>query len=359
VTILKPLCGAEPDLEANLQSFCRESAPSTQILFGARDADDPALAIARRVAANYPGLDVQFVAGVPVLGLNAKVNTLACLAPMARHDILLIADSDAKVGPGDLARAVAPLRDPSVGVASCIVRSEATETLWSRLGALSIDEWFMPSVLVSRAIGSHAYCSGPMVAIRRDVLEAIGGFVPLAPMLADDYELGARARQLGYRNRIADCEVTVTVSERTYGDLLRHELRWMRTIRTVAPVGHACSVLTYALPLTLIAAATAEIAPWSIALVALALALRILVHAVVPHSSLTGVRLQRAPLWMVPLRDLLSFAMWVSSYASRRITWRGRTMWVGTDGVLRPDAPRAGNRPPGRFRRAGLQSPAA
>lgn len=349
VSILKPLCGAEPGLEANLRSFFRECQTGSEILFGAYDADDPGLAIARRVAADYPRVDVQFVIGAPVLGLNAKVNTLARLAPLARYDLLLTADSDTRVGSGDLARAVAPLRDASVGVASCLFRGRPTDTVWSRLGALGIDEWFLPSVLVSRALRSPAYCSGPMVAVRRDVLSAVGGFVALAPMLADDYELGARVRQLGYRSVVAECEVTVTVDERTCADLFRHELRWLRTIRTVAPLGHAFSVLTYALPLTLLAAAVAQLAPWSVGLVVLALALRTAVHTVMAlRGGAQDGHPTRTALWSVPLRDLLSFALWVASYASRKITWRGRTMWVGSDGVLRPAAGKTPGRPSAR-----------
>ena len=361
VSILKPLCGAEPWLEANLRSFCRECPPGSEILFGAHDADDPGLAVARRVAADYRGVDVQFVIGAPVLGLNAKVNTLARMAPLARHDLLLIADSDTLVGPGDLGRAVAPLRDASVGVTSCLFLGRPTSTLWSRLGALGIDEWFLPSVLVSRALRSPAYCSGPMVAVRRAALDAVGGFVALAPMLADDYELGARIRQLGYRSVVAECEVTVTVDERTCADLFRHELRWLRTIRTVAPLGHSFSVLTYALPLTLLAAAVAQMAPWSIGLVVLALALRTAVHTVISlRGGAQDGHPTRTALWLLPLRDLLSFALWVASYASRRITWRGRTMWVGSDGVLRPVAGQNPDRPSSRrLGPAGIQWPAA
>ncbi len=361
LSVLKPLCGAEPYLEANLRSFCRQSGPGIEILFGARDPADPGLAIARRVVADYPAVDAQFVDGAPVLGLNAKVNTLARLASLAKNELLLIADSDTWVGPGDLARTVAPLRDPAVGVVSCLFRGRPTNTFWSRLGALGINEWFMPSVLVSRALQSPAYCSGPVVAIRRDVLNAVGGFVALAPMLADDYELGARVRQLGYRSVIAECEVTVTVHERTWTDLLRHELRWLRTIRTVAPLGHACSALTYALPITLIAALVARMAPWSIALVALAVLLRTAVHAIVASwRTADAPDRRRAAIWMVPLRDIISFAMWLASYASRRITWRGRTMWVGSDGLLRPTAsPPRRKSSAGRFRATGLQSPAA
>jgi ceramide glucosyltransferase len=337
MTVLKPLCGAEPGLEDNLRSFCSSAGPGTQLLLGARDADDPALAIARRVIAEFPAVDAEVVVGAPTIGLNAKVNTLARLAPLARHELLVIADSDTRVGPGDLTRVVTPLLTPAVGVVSCLFRSRPTDTFWSRLGALSIDEWFMPSVLVSRALQSPAYCSGPMVAIRREVLNAIGGFSALASMLADDYELGARVRRLGFQSVIADCEVTVTVDEHSCAGLSRHEVRWMRTVRTVTPIGHAFSVLTYTIPLAAVACVATGASPASLALLGLAVGLRAAVHWIVGSAEDGTQRPPSppAPLWMVVLRDFFSLAMWVSSYGSRAITWRGRTLWVGSDGILR------------------------
>lgn len=353
MTVLKPLCGLEPGLEENLRSFCRQAGPEIEILFGARDHDDAALAVARRVVADFPGLDARIVVGARVHGLNAKVNTLARLAPMARHELIVIADSDTRVGDGDLPRIVQPLLDGRVGVVSCLFRSRPTENFWSRFAALSVDEWFMPSVLVSRVLRSPAYCSGPVVAIRREVLEAVGGFTALAPMLADDYELGARVRRLGYRSVISDCEVTVTVDEVSCASLARHEVRWMRTVRTVTAVGHAFSVLTYAVPLTVIAFVASAASPFSLALVGCAGLLRTAVHWIVapPIDEAGQPQLRRSPLWMVMLRDFFSLGMWLASYGSRTITWRGRMLWVDTAGVLH--APEDAPKRAGLLRRGG------
>jgi ceramide glucosyltransferase len=356
ITVLKPLCGLEPGLEENLRSFCREAAPDIQILFGARDGDDPALTVARRVIGEFPGVDAQIVVGSTVHGLNAKVNTLARLAPMARHDLIVIADSDVRVGDGDLLRIVEPLLDGRVGVLSCLFRSRPTHNFWSRFAALAVDELFMPSVLVSRALQSPVYCSGPVVAIRREVLEAIGGFAPLAPLLADDYELGARVRRLGYRSVLSDCEVAVTVDETSCASLARHEVRWMRTIRTVAPGGHTFSVLTYSVPLALIACAASGAAAWSLALVGCAGLLRAIIHFTVapPVDERGGSPLRRSPLWMVIFRDFFSLGTWLASYASRTITWRGRTLWVDKAGVLHAPEDRTGRA--GLTRRGGVRA---
>ncbi len=342
ITVLKPLCGLEPGLEENLRSFCQQSHAEYELLIGARDATDPALDVARRVAAEFPHVDVQVIPGATRLGENRKINTLVHLATFARYDTLVIADSDIRVGPEYLRRVVTPLMDPTVGIVSCTYRGRPTGGLWSELGALAIDEWFIPSVLVAQGLGSNAYCSGTTMALRRDVLERVGGFEVLAPLLADDYELGARVRELGKSCVIPYYEVAATVNEPTLLDLVRHELRWMRTVRTVTPLGHALSFLTYVVPLTLLAWAASDFAPWALGLVALAVALRVTLHYVVSRPATwdpdrVAIETARLPylVWLVPIRDVMSFVMWVMSYMSRRVTWRGTELWVRRDGVLR------------------------
>jgi ceramide glucosyltransferase len=342
ISVLKPVCGLEPGLDDNLRSFCRQSHTQYELLIGARDANDPALDVARRVAAEFPHIDIRIIPGATRLGENRKVNTLAHLMPLARYDHLVIADSDIRVGPEYLRRVVEPLLDPTVGIVSCSYRGRPVGNLWSELGALAIDEWFIPSVLVANRLGSNAYCSGTTMCLRREVLDAVGGFEALAPLLADDYELGLRVRQLGLRCVIPHYEVAATVNEPSFIDLARHELRWMRTIRTVTPLGHALSFLTYVVPLTLLAAAANDFAPWALALLALAVALRVALHYVVsqpaawdPDRLATMIPRPWYLVWLVPIRDLLSFGMWVWSYMSRRVTWRGTELWVRRDGVLR------------------------
>jgi ceramide glucosyltransferase len=332
----------EAELEENLRSFCEQTYPTVQLLFGARDDTDPALDVARRVAAAYPDRDVTVLAGAQPLGTNRKIDTLANLLPSARHDVLVIADSDIHVGPEYLHHVVAPLlMDPSVGLVSCLYRGMPTPSFWSRLGALAIDEWFLPSVLVSRVLGSSAYCSGATMVLRRGVLERIGGLEALAPRLADDYEMGARVRQLGLRSVIAQYEVMTTVHEPDARALVKHELRWMRTIRAAQPLGHAFMFITYAVPLTVIAALFAPLVPWLLALPLLAIALRVALHIVLQRGAPTDVGAARREvvrryqvLWLIPLRDLLSFGIWIASFTSREVVWRRLAMRVRTDGVL-------------------------
>lgn len=336
VSILTPLCGEEPGLEQNLRALCYSATANAQIVFGVRDSDDTALPVVRRVLGDFPHLNAEVIVGCATLGLNAKVNTLARLVAAARHEVVVIADSDTRFAQGDLARLVDTVRDPAVGIASCLFRSRPAASFWSRFGGLNIDEWYLPSVLLSRALGSEAYCSGPVMALRRDVLDRIGGMAPLAGFLADDYELGARVRRLGLHSVIADCEVTVTVDEPSGAQLVQHELRWMRTIRTITPVGHACLALTYAVPLTALAVLATGAAKGSLILLGLALAIRAAVHIAVRRVPGHADR-RRASVWLIPFRDFWSAAVWVLSYTGRTVTWRGRKLWVGGDGVLYPD----------------------
>lgn len=342
VSVLKPLCGLEPGLLENLRSFCEQSHPDFELLFGARDANDPALDVARQVAAEYPHIDIRVIPGAARLGENRKINTLVNLLPLAKYDVIVVNDSDIRVGPQYLQHVIEPLLDPKVGIVSCSYRGRPAGGIWSELGALSIDEWFIPSVLVSSVLGSNAYCSGTTMALRREVLQAAGGFEVLAPLLADDYELGLRVRQLGLSGVIPRYEVVATANEPSLSDLIRHELRWMRTIRTVTPLGHAMSFLTYVVPLTLLASAAFNFARWSLALVVGAVLLRVALHYVVSRPAVWDpdhIGLGEARpwylVWLVPVRDVLSFALWIMSYMSRRVTWRGTELWVRPDGVLR------------------------
>jgi len=213
---------------------------------------------------------------------------------------------------------------------------------WWALGALAISEWFLPAVLVSRALGSETYCSGSTMAMRRDVLDAIGGFEALAPLLADDHELGVRIRRLGLRSIVSHYEVGTTVDESGLVALVNHELRWMRTIRTVQPLGHACSVVTYVLPMTLLPTPYAYQFPWLLALPVLGVTARLALHWVVSRGP-TPIGHEPPPraldrlswMWLVPVRDFMSFGIWVASFANRRVVWRQQAMYVRPDGVLR------------------------
>lgn len=334
VTVLKPVCGDEPLLYENLRSFCDQDYPAYQVIFGARSADDPALAVIRRLIAEFPRHDIHLVVNPRLIGSNFKVSNLSNIYEAARHPWLVLADSDIRVGRDYLRGVVGPLNDPTVGVVTCLYRGRPHGGLWSRLGALFINEGFLPSVLVARALGSQSFGFGSTLALRREVLEAIGGFAALGSQLADDYMLAELARRRGLRTVLSPYLVETLVYEPRAADLLRHELRWARTIRTVQPWGYAGSWVTYVIPASLLGAALIHRAPWAWTLPLLALALRLVLH----YSARKGLQLTHfTTVWLVPLRDVLSFAIWSGSFLSRRVTWRQRALSVQANGRIQMD----------------------
>src|SRR5215475_12430925 len=247
-TILKPLCGAEPALYEHLRSFCEQHYPSWQVVFGVRDPRDPALEVVRRLRGEFPLLDLQVAVNSAQHGISSKVSNLVNMMPLARHDYLVLADSDIRVGPDYLERVITPLLDERVGIVTCLYRGSPRPGPWSLLGSLFINEWFMPSVRVAALLGSRAFAFGATIALRRATLARIGGFTSIADQLPDDYRLGELTRRVGLRTVLADIEVETCVEETGPGNLVRHELRWLRTIRTVQPLGYALAGITVGLP---------------------------------------------------------------------------------------------------------------
>jgi ceramide glucosyltransferase len=334
ITILKPLCGAEPLLYENLRSFCDQDYPVFQVIFGVRDGNDPAGQVARRLIEEFPHRDLRLIIDERIIGTNHKVSNLINMMPAAHHDRLVIADSDIRVGRGYLDALAGPLDDPAVGLVTCLYRARPVGPLWSRLGAQFVNEGFLPSVLVADMLGSTDFGFGATLAVRRAVLERIGGLPALADYLADDYLLGALTRQLGLRTVLSPYLVETVVHEPGFAALFAHELRWSRTIRLVRPWGHAGSLFTHSFPVSLIGAALIHSLPWSAALPLLALFLRLVLYSSVRSSLHLS---DPVTAWLVPFRDLLSFIIWSTSFLRRRVRWRQRELSVRTDGRMAPD----------------------
>ena len=330
VTILKPLHGAEPELHANLHSFCAQDYPSpVQILFGVEDAGDPAIGIVRALIAAYPDRDLELVIDPRRHGANAKISNLINMLPRARHDVLVVSDSDIVVDPDYLRTIAASFTDPGVGLVTCLYRGIATKGLWSRLAAAAIDYHFLPSVLVGLSFGLARPCFGSTIAIRKQTLAEIGGLETVADQLADDYALGALVRRAGLTVAIPNAVVAHMCAEPSARDLLRHELRWARTIRSIDPLGYAGSAITHALPLALLGLLFGGMTPAGVVVIA-ALACRSMLQSELARAF----RLRQDVLWIGPLRDMLSFAVFVVSFFGRGVEWRGRRYAVRADNTL-------------------------
>ncbi|MGH8258881.1 MAG: bacteriohopanetetrol glucosamine biosynthesis glycosyltransferase HpnI [Steroidobacteraceae bacterium] len=333
VTVLKPLCGAEPQLFESLRSFCDQSYPRFQVVFGVRDPDDAAVPIVRRLQRDFPGLELDLVIDATEHGSSLKVSNLINMMRLARHDHIVIADSDVRVGQDYLRRVLAPLADPQVGIVTCPYRGLARGGGWSLLIAAFINDWFMPSVFVAAALGSRAFVSGVTIALRRDVLEAIGGLQAIADQLADDYRLGELTRAKGLRTVLSDVVVDTWLHEASALDLIRHELRWLRTIRAVRPGGYASSFVTFALPVAVLGCLLAARARAAVAMLAVTAAARLLLHFDVRRKGMAALQ-----LWVLPASDSLAFTLWCWGFVSRRVHWRRTRYRVARDGTVSPIA---------------------
>ncbi len=336
VTVLKPLCGAEPGLDHSLRSLCEQDyAAGMQIVFGVQNPADPALAVLEGLKRDYPRLDLAVVVDPTRHGASAKVSNLINMMRAARHDWLVLADSDVSAPPGYLAAVTAPLADPAVGIVTCPYRGVPRPGLWSLLGSLFINDWFIPSVRVAALFGSRAFAFGATIALRRDALDAIGGLRAIADQLADDYRLGELTRRRGLRTVLSDVVVDTWVDERTLRQLVQHGLRWLRTIRVVRPGGYTFSAVTFSLPVAALGCALAGGTPLALSLLGATLLLRLMLHLTVQSPARSRSR-PWSRLWAVPLADALGFALWCGAFVTREVQWRQGRYRVARDGSVQP-----------------------
>ncbi|HEX2941712.1 MAG TPA: bacteriohopanetetrol glucosamine biosynthesis glycosyltransferase HpnI, partial [Rhodopila sp.] len=273
-------------------------------------------------------------------GTNGKVSNLINMFAVARHDVIVIADSDVHAAPDYLERLVAALEQPGVGLVTTLYAGlPATRTWPAQLGTMQITYGFLPSAVLARALGRRD-CLGATMCLRRTDLQRIGGLAALANHLADDQVLGRRIVALGMDVALAQTVVLTTVPESRLRDLFMHELRWARTIRTLEPVGFAASVLQYPLAWSLLAVILSGVAPWSLGMFAMAWLLRA-VAAIAVDQALSGRETLAfsCPVWLLPLRDVLSVIVMMASYGGRRVMWRGHGLEADTPGRFAASAP--------------------
>jgi len=320
VTILKPLHGDDAGLTDNLMSFAEQRyAGAVQIVCGVADAHDPAVAVVERLRVSR-GLEL--IIDTTLHGANRKVSNLINMAPRIRHEVVILSDGDIRVTPDYLARVLAALQQPHIGAVTCLYHGVAASGPWSQLGALFINAHFLPSVVLGLASGLARPCFGSTIALKRSTLDAIGGFAAFADRLDDDYAIGAAVHERGDAVAIPPFTVAHLCSEVSLGELWRHELRWARTIRNIAPLGHAGSIVMHPLAWALGALA---LTPWSGLLVpaTAATGAAILCRVMLLRSVARGFGLPPQPYWLVPVRDLLSFTVFVASFLGRDVSWKG------------------------------------
>jgi ceramide glucosyltransferase len=334
VTLLKPLCGDEAGLYQNLRSFCELDYPNLQIVCGVRDANDPAIAVVRALQKDLPHIDLALVSDPRLHGTNYKVSNLINMMTAAKHDVLVLSDSDMRVGPTYLDAVIDTLQQPGAGVATCLYVGRPVSGIWSAIGAAGVNFWFLPSALVSKLLGGKNGCYGATIAIRRSTLDKVGGFLALKDQLADDYVLGARVEQRGEAVAVAPYCPSTIVDEPDFGALFRHELRWARTIRNTAPAGYAGSAITYPVPLALIGTALGLVAglPWQMLMTILLLA--VLCRTILVLRVSDALAAPKPRWWLFLPRDVLSLVILVLAYCGRSVSWRNSAFRVDSVGAL-------------------------
>jgi ceramide glucosyltransferase len=334
LSILKPIHGRDPHFYQAIVSHASQKYPEFEILFGVSDPLDPALEDIRRLQREFPRRRIEIVVApmtAPTAAPNAKVGVLAELARRARYPLLLVNDSDIAVGPGYLLAVTAPLDNPEIGLVTCLYRARA-DSWASRCEALGIATEFAPGVLVARLLGVAEFALGSTMVFRAESLRRIGGFEAIANYLADDYQLGLRISRLGYRIEFAPVVVETDLGAVRWAQTWRHQLRWSRTIRVSRPSGYYGYVVTHATPWALVAMAGGQWwAAW------LALGVRMLAGVLVGAVILKDRNVLR-DFWLMPLRDLFGFAVWVAGLFGHTVQWRDRELRLRPDGRILKDA---------------------
>jgi ceramide glucosyltransferase len=325
ISVLKPLYGFEARLEANLVSLARSAGDSVEILAGVRDSADPAAEVVRRVQAQFPRVAISLVIDPRVYGHNLKVSNLINLLQRATGEVLVIADSDILVADDYLDRVVAPLADDGVGLVTCLYRGRAAGGLTTRLGSLFVDTWFVPSVGVASRLGERSFGFGSTLALRRSTLDAIGGFHAVKDQLADDYWLAELIHRAGFKTVISDVVVETDVTERRFAALWQREVRWMRTIRSLNPIGFSMTFVTHTCAM-LALGVMLDFSDINLGIAAVGLLARIALQR----------RASEKALWLMPLRDGLLFLEWAAALFGSNVIWRGQIVPVNTDKNFNP-----------------------
>lgn len=328
ISILKPLAGADEGLESNLRSFFLQDYPAFELLFAIRNQSDPALPIVEKLRREHPGVPARVLLTGDAPYANDKVYKLDRMAAEARHDLLVMSDSDICVTPGMLRAIAAEFQDERLGVATCPYRAVPGISFWSTLEAVGMNTEFLAGVLAARVVEGMKFAVGPTMVMRKAALRSIGGFDSVKDYTAEDFVLGKLAFEKGWRVSLSSYVIEHRIGSEDFRTNFRHRLRWVRTTRRSRPAGYVGEVFTNPLPIGLLLLAF-EPDAWPLLVLALALraAAAWAVAGGVLHDPLTMRR-----WWLVPLQDLVSFAFWLCGFFGNTVIWRGRKIRLRADG---------------------------
>jgi ceramide glucosyltransferase len=336
VTILKPVHGVEEQLAANLESFFQQDYPVYEVIFGVRDAADPAARVAEEIRARYPQIPSRMIVSGPPAWPNAKVFSLDKMIAVTSNGFFIISDSDVRVAPDFLRQTIPPLLESKAGLVTCMYRGVPARDFWSRLEALGLSVEMSSGVMVADMMEGMRFALGPAMAVRRDAIGAIGGIAAVADYYSDDFELGNRIWAKGFKvilsHHIVENVLTSRSPLRTLGD----QLRWMKSTRYSRPAGHAGTGLTYAMPFGILGLISgAALGQWGLGIGLFALAfLNRMIQSLVVGWAVARDRRAVWGCWLYPARDFFGFVAWILSYTSRKFYWRGEMYRFGRGGKI-------------------------
>ncbi len=335
VTVLKPIHGLEKNLAANLQSACTQDYPDYQVVLSVQRLNDPALPLLQAMQQEFGPERVSVVAADSEPVVNGKIQNLIHALGAARHDVLVISDSDVWLRPDYLKTIVAPLNDPRVGYVCTFFRATHAKTWFERLELLTLNADFTPNVIFAEVTGTSDFCLGPSTALRRSTLEMIGGLEALVDYLVEDYELGRRIHAKGYKMAMVPHFVDLIMDLQRPADWWRHQLYWDQNTRAARPIGFLATVLTRAVPFAVLFAALRVFDPLGLLVLAAALGIRLITAALILKYGLHDREGLRS-IALLPLRDVVGLASWLLALGKRTFVWRGFTFGLTRDGRIVP-----------------------
>ena len=332
VTILKPLCGIDQGTYTNLASFCQQNYPQYQIIFGVRSSTDPSIEVIEKLIQQFPEIDINLLVKDQIIGANLKISNLANAVTAAKYDILVIADSDIRVGSEYLKTVIQPLQDEKVGVVTCLYRSTA-QGIATILEAICTATDFQPSILVSKQLEGIKFALGSTIVIRKTTLAKIGGFAAVADYLADDYQLGYLPTQIGDKIALSHYIVEHALGHSSLLDSINRQIRWARCIRVSRPWGYKGLVFTFGTISSLLLLVTSSASIFSWLVLAITLLMRLIMAWVI------GVKVLNDPVtkkffWLIPFADIVRFIIWCCGFFGNTIEWRGTKFKLVKDGKL-------------------------
>ncbi len=332
LTILKPLCGLDWESYTCLASFCQQNYPQYQIIFSVQNSQDPSIEIVQKLQHNFSELDIELIICDRVIGINPKINNLANGVIKAKYDILVLSDSDIRVEKDYLKTIIQPFSDVLVGVVTCLYKSK-TEDCLASFEALDIASQFYPKVLTARALEGIDFAFGSTIAIRRETLDKIGGFIKIANYLADDYQLGYLPAQSGYQVILSPYLVEHHLGQVTLKELIARQSRWLKCIRVERFWGYVGLIFTYGTVNSFILLLLTQFSILGWVVFGTVWTVRLLTAYLIAIHYFNDATAKRF-FYLIPLRDFLSFGLWCYSFIGDHVIWRGQTYQLLLDGKL-------------------------